>query len=290
MVLCPYVFVLTQHDIPPLRLQPTEVGSAHWVSIRALLSTSQRTFEYQNVSNRLAGRGSEFRRILINAMLGRMIFGAIRLIPSESLYCSSIPGFIPGASEESATSHNAVLNPFNGWKSAPTHAASTDKPLLLWGLTLGIIADFFELFPFRSDKSFWVYPTFTPWDLRFTLWLLSSPFRKRQQRPWKIHRQRMLSALHEDRTRSGPEARDSEDRGPSIEEAEAPSLKIANREEKQRDLRYSPSSAVSDILDGYNRLVRKAVMITLFSRAVVVVAVVGGLYYRRFIRAPRTGV
>ncbi|TKA72037.1 hypothetical protein B0A49_03366 [Cryomyces minteri] len=97
MVLCPYVFLITQPSLPPLRLQPTEVASTHWVSLRALLSPSQRTFAYEDVSSRLAKQEKGWRKDVMRVMLGKMQFAAIRLIPSESSYCSTTPGFLPPA-------------------------------------------------------------------------------------------------------------------------------------------------------------------------------------------------
>src|SRR3954447_24815658 len=93
MVLCPFVFLLTNPDTPTLKLQPTEVASTHWVPLRVLLSPSVRTYEYVDVSDRFARQGGILVKSIIRSVLGKMRFSAIRLIPSESVYCSSTTEF-----------------------------------------------------------------------------------------------------------------------------------------------------------------------------------------------------
>lgn len=184
MVLCPYVFLLVEPNVPPLNLQPTEVASAHWVSLRALLSPRQRTVEYQDVSNRLAKQEVGVKRWFLRMMLGRMLFAAIRLIPSESKYCSTIADFVPQETPARSRLHTVWSRSlpwwFTGRKSAPSSAPG--KPLLLWGLTLGVAADFLELLPPHNALELWTYPTFTPWDVRLTCWAMSYPFRTAKAR------------------------------------------------------------------------------------------------------------
>ncbi|KAJ6001737.1 hypothetical protein N7499_002402 [Penicillium canescens] len=162
MVLCPFVFVVTSSTIPPLRLQPTEVASIHWVPLRALLSPSLRTVENVDVSQRLrlALPGGFMPRAAIRFLIGQMQFSAIRLIPSESQYCTTVKGFIPNANNQ---------------------ADSTDiaRPLLLWGLTLGVMTDFLNMLPPHRSIQEWKYPTFTAPDLRFIVGLMTSGLRKR---------------------------------------------------------------------------------------------------------------
>ncbi len=179
MVLCPYVYLLTNHDIPSPKLQPTEVGSTHWVSIRALLSPSSRTFELANVSDFLVRGSGYLIQAVLRLMLGHMRFAAVRLTPTESLYCSSAPGFLPPPSDSSSTSRlSKVLRTFYS-ASNPATAPSTSKPLLLWGLTLDILADFLETLPPHDALSLWTYPTFTPLDVRFMVWAVTYSFRRR---------------------------------------------------------------------------------------------------------------
>jgi 8-oxo-dGTP pyrophosphatase MutT (NUDIX family) len=179
MVLCPFIFLLTSPDVPLLRLQPTEVASTHWVSLRALLSPSLRTVEYVDVSDRLASQGGFVTRSLFRSIAGRMMFSAIRLTPTESLQCSSIPNFVPG--EQAPQKRNkSLIEKAKSW-CIGDHAGSpqSSRPLLLWGLTLGVLADFLDMIPPNNAVELWNYPTFTAPDLRLILWLMTHRLRYR---------------------------------------------------------------------------------------------------------------
>lgn len=175
MVLCPFIFVLTRPESPTLNLQPTEVASTHWVPLRALLSSSLRTIEYVDMSQRLANQGGFITRLGFRSLVGMMQFSAIQLKPTESLYCNSTPGFIPEDSQM-----NQPL--FQRWKSwcVSNQAGSNDhgRPLLLWGLTLGILADFLDMLPPHTAVQLWNYPTFTPPDLRLIVKLVTHSLRE----------------------------------------------------------------------------------------------------------------
>jgi hypothetical protein len=179
MVLCPYIYLMPSPEYPPQRLQPTEVAATHWVPLRALQAPSLRTYEYADVSARLARSELGIKRWFLQAMLSKMMFAAIRLVPSVSTYCSSIPGFIPeGDAPDSGvvgTIKQAVLGPDAGY-------AQKQPPLLLWGLTLGVISDLLEHLPPHNALELWTYPTFTNWDVRFVMWLMSYRFRKEKSR------------------------------------------------------------------------------------------------------------
>ena len=113
LILCPYVFIYTGRSGPDLKTEPAEIGSAHWVPLSCLLDPEQRTYEKQDISNRLGRRGGIFMRKLLYMSLGKMRFAAIKLAPSESVF-----------SDET------------------TREKLQNKNLLLWGLTLGVITDF----------------------------------------------------------------------------------------------------------------------------------------------------
>lgn len=178
MVLCPYVFLITRCDSPMLKLQPTEVASTHWVSLRALLSPNLRTVEHVDVSERFARRSVFVPRLLYRSLMGLMQFSAIRLVPTESTHCSSIPGFIP---EPATQARTPPL--FRAWKtwclSEQADSNHQTGPLLLWGLTLGILADFLDMLPPHTAVRLWRYPTFTPPDLRLIVSILTYRLRKR---------------------------------------------------------------------------------------------------------------
>lgn len=176
MVLCPFVFLWTQPDMPPLKLQPTEVASTHWVPLRVLLSPSARTFEYVDVSDRFAGSGW-LRRTLMWSILGQMRFSAIRLIPSESLYCSSTAEFFPPEPlQENLPCGRRLYNWCRGDHTLP---AESTRPLLLWGLTLGMLADFLDQLPPHNAVKLWVYPTFTSFDARWIINILTRSLKRR---------------------------------------------------------------------------------------------------------------
>jgi hypothetical protein len=110
-------------------------------------------------------------------MMGKMMFSAIRLIPSESVYASSIPGFIPS---EGGEKHS----PISGWAQQPYGIPESSKslayqqPLLLWGLTLGVLADLLDQLPPYNAVSLWQYPNFTVSDLRLLVYLFTRSIRK----------------------------------------------------------------------------------------------------------------
>lgn len=187
MVLCPYVFLLTEHKIPPLKLQPTEVASTHWVPLRSLLSPSQRTVVFEDVSSRLANQETGVRKWMLSLILGKMMFAAINLAPTESLHSFESPSV-------SLTQDNRYARPTrtSQLKALTTQIARSDLfnqyptpppegPLLLWGLTLGVVADFLDLLPPHNALTLWTYPTFTPLDVRLSIWLLTYRFKNRKR-------------------------------------------------------------------------------------------------------------
>ena len=249
MVLCPFVYLLMRHDIPPLALQPSEIHSAHWVPLRALLSPSLRRTVRSDAMERSNRRGLPGLNLLIRAIAGQMIFGAVKLKPTESLYCSSLPSYIP---------ENNTLNTFTGTIS---HKFSTafladehpdEQPLLLWGLTLSIIADVLQLIDAKAASKLWSWPTFSPWDIRLTIWLLTYRFRSRK--------------LQELTTR-GEKLSDVQTGGMD-------STTFTTSAGAQRRSKTSEAGAAAlQLLDGYSEPLRRAVLVALVLR----LAVGGGL-------------
>ncbi|KAE8405262.1 hypothetical protein BDV37DRAFT_281933 [Aspergillus pseudonomiae] len=177
MVLCPYVFLLTCSDSPTLRLQPTEVASTHWVPLRALLSPSQRTVEYVDISQRYAKTSGFITRLTSRYILGLMEFSAVRLRPTESLQCD--PSLEVAAKDSRGSSIMQRLRTwFLGDRADPEDQT---QPLLLWGLTLGILADFLDMLPPHTAVQLWEYPTFTSPDLRLITSILTYRLRKRNK-------------------------------------------------------------------------------------------------------------
>lgn len=190
MVLCPYVFLLTTHQIPPLRIQPTEVASTHWVPLRSLQSPAQRTVAFEDVSSRLANQETGVKKWMLQMILGKMMFAAIDLVPSESLHSVETPAADSPIQLQdnrhvlpSWTSHiNTFLSRiyrsdvFNQYPIPPR-----EGPLLLWGLTLGVVSDFLDLIPPHNALTLWTYPTFTPLDVRLIVWLMTYRFKERKR-------------------------------------------------------------------------------------------------------------
>jgi len=181
MVLCPYVFLWTQPDLPPLKLSPGEVASTHWVPLRVLLSPSSRDLEYVDVSDRFARRGGVLFKMILRSILGMMQFSAIRLIPSESLYCTSTPEFF-SPPETTSQIGFSIKHRIYDWFSGD-HAGSSNRsrPLLLWGLTLGMLADFLDQLPPHNAVQLWSYPTFTSRDVRWVINILTFSLKRRNQ-------------------------------------------------------------------------------------------------------------
>lgn len=178
MVLSPFVYLITDSKTATLTLQPNEIASAHWVPLRALLTQSLWTYEKADTSDRYAKRGGVLIKYAMRALLGHMLFGAIKLAPSESLYSSMVSGFLPETSTGMLS--QVALNISSSFLGHNTPAAGPDKPLLLWGLTHGIIIDFLRLMPESDVLQSWRWPTFSAPDIRIAVWLASVRFRRQK--------------------------------------------------------------------------------------------------------------
>ncbi|KAJ5169059.1 uncharacterized protein N7482_004653 [Penicillium canariense] len=183
MVLSPFVFITTRSDCATLKLQPTEVASTHWIPLRALLSPSLRTVEYVDMSQRFARQGGFLTRLAVRSLMGWMQFSAVRLLPSETQQCTSVPGFVP----DDTNQKTSLMSRFKSWSlSNQADSGDLNRPLLLWGLTLGILADFLDMLPPHTAVELWKYPTFTAPDLRFIVSVLTFHLRKRNARDVKL--------------------------------------------------------------------------------------------------------
>ena len=194
MVLCPFIFVLTDPVTPPLLLQSSEVAAVHWVPFRRLLSPLLRTHEHVDPSTRLGRNASTITKALLRLVLGKMVFSAIRLVPSESLFAPSILLLSGGDHQDERSSppasppsffFSSIQSLFRiGRVSAlgPT-ALDAPRPLNLWGLTLGMLCDLLDLLlPHNTSTQLWDYPTMTPPDLRLLISLVSSDIKRKSAR------------------------------------------------------------------------------------------------------------
>lgn len=133
MVLCPFVYILMRFDSESLALQPSEVHSAHWVSLRALMSPHLNTSISSDVSGRFGRTDSRLTRSVARLLFGRILIKAINLIPSESVYCNSSSEFLPATTGASSHQSSLIsLLPF-----AKLSWQNPSEKLILWGLTLG---------------------------------------------------------------------------------------------------------------------------------------------------------
>ena len=187
LVLCPYIFLLTTPAIPPLRLQPTEVAATHWVPIRRLQAPEARTVAFEDVSSRLANQETGLKKWMYSCILGNMMFAGISLLPTESLHSSAI-----GTALDLQDNRYAPLTHWDSIRNFGIRIYRSDffgsfpplppeGPLLLWGLTLGVMSDFLDLIPPHNALTLWTYPTFTPLDVRLVVWLMTYRFKARKR-------------------------------------------------------------------------------------------------------------
>lgn len=260
MVLCPYIFLITRHGTPPLRLQPTEVASCHWVPLFELLSHHNRTIRRESVGSRLANQETGVRKWIADLMVGKMIFSAIQLKPSETVLCTTSP-----AVQDPPLPLSASILRTLGLSSEYT----TDPPLLLWGLTLGVMADFLDLLPPHTAFSLWTYPTFTPPDLRFVIWAMTYSFKRRKAADVQRIRETRLPDVEAVELGLESVSMPDEER---LRQAGISGLStgVARTEGETKRV----GSAVSTMLEGYYDIVRKAIAIALVGRSVAFVAAV----------------
>lgn len=248
MVLCPFVFLLTAPTAPAFNLQPAEVASAHWVPLRILLAPAFRTTFACDVSDRLARQGGAAVRWGLRASLGQMCFAAVRLWPSHSVFSVSRDFF------------------------APAESRVWDSSLRLWGLTLGVVQDLLEtLPPAGTALAMWDLPTFTAWDARLVVWLVSHRLTERNR---AAAAQNSLALMLQAEAGVGVEAE-------TKAEAEVGQVKPRPREVECRVDLPVPTCSVDHMLHGYYPAVRTAVWITLCGRATLTLGTIAFYVWRR---------
>jgi hypothetical protein len=244
MVLCPFIYLWTQPNMPPLALQPGEVASTHWVPLQILLSPKSRTYEYVDMSDRFARQGGPIVKAVVGTLLGKMQFSAIRLTPSESLFCTSTAEFF---TEDQSSKDSWLVRSYK-WCTGTHNIAAETRPLLLWGLTLGMLADFLDHLPPHNAVDLWSYPTFTTWDIQFIVYLLT----------------RSLKQTNKAKLGVSQTAMDSETQAVATG-GDAGAVKGKNR---------TSEYAVGVMLDGYYDLVRTGVWIATSVRVAVLAVLI----------------
>lgn len=283
MTLCPYIFLVTSHEIPPLRLQPTEVASVHWVPMRALLSPAQRTYWTEVVTTRTARTDFDLEKWFHRFALGKMMFAAVRLIPSESKYCSSIAEFMPEETMRNEPRRSNITVPLLG-ASWHKPRSPVDSPLLLWGLTLGVMGDFLDMLPPHNALQIWTYPTFTQLDVRFILWAMSYRFRKCKQKELE---EGMTAMPAVELGSDSVALRDDPDAKPGEGRMEGMGLgRYYGR--LAQDQKGSRSSAVGVLLGGYYEIIHKAVLVS-FATRLSVISAIGYFTWTRILRRKLLG-
>lgn len=140
----------------------------------------------EDVSARLARQETGAARWLLSTILGKMVFAAISLEPSESLHSRLETDTLQdnrfARHSLQSTARTLVTriwraDLFGQFSETPRK----EGPLLLWGLTLGVISDFLDLVPPGDALDLWTYPTFTPLDVRFLIWLFTYRFKERKR-------------------------------------------------------------------------------------------------------------
>ncbi|TKX26158.1 NUDIX domain-containing protein 3 [Elsinoe australis] len=263
MVLCPYIFVITGQS-GRLRMQPTEVASCHWVPLAALLDGRNRTVVKEDVGNRFANQETGVKKWILGMTIGKMEFSAVRLWPGESVKCAESPA----VEAEDGTSW--VRRFRNVLPGAVKH--ESEPPLLLWGLTLGVMADFLDLLPPHNSLSLWSYPTFTPWDVRFAIWAMSWRFKGRKTAEVQQIQQSRVPTIEVGLDAVVPPSDDK------LREGGIHGLSTGLDSSTERT--QLKSSAVSTMLEGYYDIVRRAVAVALLGRTSVLVAVLAWILIR----------
>ena len=272
MVLCPYIYLLTSPSYPSQRLQPTEVASSHWVPIRALLSSGLRTYEYADVSARLAKSELNIKRWFLQAMLSKMMFAAIQLVPANSTHCALIPDFIPG---DDTPKKGLIGRTKEALMGLDAGYMDRRPPLLLWGLTLGVVSDFLEHLPPHNALELWTYPTFTSWDVRFVMWAMSYRFRMQKAKEMSTitTASSISEGLESAAVQNSPDGVSEAIGGPSEEtpgEVGIAGLGVGSSwGQTGRARMIERGAAVNSMLQGYYPIVRTAVATALAGRVTV---------------------
>ena len=179
-----------------MRLQPTEVASAHWVPVRALMNPKYSTYWTQDIASR---ESSFIAKLTARILSGPILVGATRLHPSESKFATENREYL-GVSPppEPPSSNQTVPLLFARWRLPSIEDAGAS--LLLWGLTQGVVSDFLDMLPPFDTLKMWLYPTFSMPDVRLACWIFSYRYRKRYQR--------MVDAESEEFLRTVPDSGD----------------------------------------------------------------------------------
>jgi hypothetical protein len=164
-----------------MRLQPSEVASAHWVPVRALTNPKYSTYWTQDVAARGSREPGFIARLTAQMLSGPILLAATRLHPSESKFATESKEYLGISPRPEPQSTNQTI-PLLFARSRLQSIEDTGASLLLWGLTQGVVSDFLDMLPPFDTLRMWVYPTFAMPDVRLACWIFSYAYRRRYQR------------------------------------------------------------------------------------------------------------
>ena len=194
------------------------------------------------------------------------MFSAVRLVPSESLYASSVPDFLPDAPGRSTTSFSGLAQGAFG-VPASTEGMIYQQPLHLWGLTLGVLADFLDMLPPHNAVKLWTYPTFVTPDLRVFIYLFTRSVRNNNA--GDLSSGSWLSQSSPRRRRPSQTAMDATSQAIAVTEGEPTSLAHNNVGIGGLGVGADPKHAVAKLLSGYYERMNVAIGVFLFYRALL---------------------
>lgn len=177
-----------------MRLQPSEVASAHWVPIRALMDPKYSTYWTQDIVGRGAREPSFIARIAGQMLSGPILVAATRLHPSESKFATESNEYLGVSAPPELRSSNQTI-PLLFARPRLAKIEDTGASLLLWGLTQGVVSDFLDMLPPFDTLKMWVYPSFTLLDVRLACWIFSYRYRKRYQRMVETSSEELLRRI-----------------------------------------------------------------------------------------------
>jgi len=167
---------------------------------------------------------------------------------------------------------------YAGYIKPPSLGA--DRPLILWGLTLGVMADFLELLPPHNALQLWTYPTFSSPDVRFIVWLLSFRFRRQKERELAANPIQPPAAIELGLDQMPAPRRESSTGLLHRKPSEGGFSGLGTYSSGALRKRYgSTSGAVGTMLEGYYEILRKGVVLAVVARAATFIALAATVSY-----------
>ncbi|ORX77856.1 hypothetical protein BCR32DRAFT_282835 [Anaeromyces robustus] len=153
MVLCPHIYLQISPATPPMHINADEIQSIHWVPLTYFMYDNfidnWKRISYPAVKIlyflrwlQVLERSSKYYYLwkkLEELVLGKVYYGGI-LFPNDMKYN------IVNGNEDSMRSSSSITNSrrYSGSSFLP-YTTNKKKPLILWGITLGITSDLVDL-------------------------------------------------------------------------------------------------------------------------------------------------